>query len=64
MTRLKTSRIVNSKSPEAKKYDFTLGDSHMNGDIEIIWKEFYCQICKKIIPIDEMRRIEKEQVER
>ena len=64
LTRLKTSRIVNSKSPEAKKYDFTLGDSYMDGDVEIIWKEFYCQICKKRIPIDEMRRIEKEQGER
>lgn len=64
LTRIKTSKIVNSKSPEAKNYDFTLGDSFMVGDVEFIWKEFYCQICKKRIPIDEMRRIEKEQRER
>ena len=44
--------------------DFTLGDSFMVGDVEFIWKEFYCPICKKRIPIDEMRRIEKEQRER
>lgn len=64
LTRVKTSKIVNSKSPEAKNYDFTLGDSFMVGNVEFIWKEFYCPTCKKRIPIDEMRRIEKEQRER
>ncbi len=33
----------------------------MVGDVEFIWKEFYCPTCKKRISIDEMRRIEKEQ---
>ena len=61
LTLIKTSKIVNSKSPEAKNYDFTLGDSFMVGDVEFIWKEFYCPTCKKRISIDEMRRIEKEQ---
>lgn len=61
LTRVKTSKTVNSKSPEAKNYDFTLGDSFMVGDVEFIWKEFYCPTCKKRIPIDEMKRIEKEQ---
>ena len=64
LTRVKTSKIVNSKSPEAKNYDFSLGDSFMVGNVEFIWKEFYCPTCKKRIPIDEMRRIEKEQRER
>ena len=61
LTRIKNSKTVNSKSPEAKNYDFSLGDSFMVGDVEFIWKEFYCPICKKRIPIDEMRRIEKRQ---
>lgn len=61
LARVKTSKIVNSRSPEAKKYDFTLGDSFMVVDVEFIWKEFYCPTCKKRISIDEMRRIEKEQ---
>lgn len=61
LTRIKTSKIVNSKSPEAKNYDFTLGDSFMVGDVEFIWKEFYCPTCKKRISIDEMRRIEKSK---
>lgn len=47
LTRVKTSKIVNSKSPEAKNYDFTLGDSFMVGNVEFIWKEFYCPTCKK-----------------
>ena len=64
LTRVKTSKIVNSRSPEAKNYDFTLGDSFMVGDVEFIWKEFYCPTCKKRIPIDEMRQIEKGQRER
>ena len=64
LIRVKTSKIVNSKSPEAKNYGFTLGDSFMVGNVEFIWKEFYCPTCKKRIPIDEMRRIEKEQRER
>lgn len=64
MTRVKTSKIVNSTSPEAKNYDFTLGDSFMVGNVEFIWKEFYCPTCKKRNPIDETRRIEKEQRKR
>lgn len=54
LTRIKTSKIVNSESPEAKNYDFSLGDSFMVGDVEFIWKEYYCQKCEKRIPIDEI----------
>lgn len=61
---INTSKIVNAKSPEAKNYDFALGDSFVVGDVEFTWKEFYCPICKNRIPIDEMRRIEKEQRKR
>ena len=60
LSRIKTFKVVNSNSPEAKNYDFTLGDSFMVGDVKFIWKEFYCSRCKKIFPIDEMRRIERE----
>ena len=61
LSRVKTSKTVNSNSPEAKDYDFTLGDSFMAGDVEFVWKEFYCPTCKNRISIDEMRRIEKAQ---
>ncbi len=61
MMRMKNSKIVNSKSPEAKNYDFSLGDSYMVGDVEFIWKEFYCPKCEKHISVEEMRKIEKAQ---
>lgn len=56
---IKTSKIVDSNSPEAKNYDFTLGDSFMTGDVEFIWKEFYCPSCGKKIFVSEMRNYEK-----
>ncbi|MBQ7356546.1 MAG: hypothetical protein IJW66_03995 [Clostridia bacterium] len=61
LTRIKVSKIVNYHSPEAKNYDFTLGDSFMVGDVKFIWKEFFCPLCKKQIPIKEMKQIEREQ---
>lgn len=59
LQRVKVSKIVNSKSPEAKNFDFSLGDSFMIGDVEFIWKEFRCPDCKINISIDEMRKIER-----
>lgn len=59
LSRIKTSKIVNSNSPEAKNYDFTLGDSFMTGDVEYIWKVFYCPSCEKKISVSEMRNYEK-----
>lgn len=59
LSRIRTSKIVNSKSQEAKTFDFGSWDTFMVGDVEFIWKEFYCPICEKRIPVDELRRIEK-----
>lgn len=61
LTCIKTSKTVNSKSPEAGNYDFALGDSFLSGDVKFIWKEFYCPKCEKRISVDEMKRIEKQQ---
>lgn len=61
LSRIKTSKIVNSKSTEAKNYDFSLGEGFMFGDIEFIWKEFYCHNCEKRISVNEMKQIEREQ---
>ncbi len=57
---VKVSKIVNSKSSEAKNFDFAVGDSFMSGDIKFIWKEFYCSNCKIKISVDEMKQIEKK----
>lgn len=59
LQRIKVSKIVNSKSPEAKNFDFSLGDSFMIGYVEFIWHEFRCPDCKINISIDRMRKIER-----
>ncbi len=61
LKRIKVSKVVNSGSPEAKDYDFADADSFMTGDVEFIWKEFYCERCKKQISVSEMKQIEKDR---
>ncbi|MBO5785685.1 MAG: hypothetical protein J6R45_00015 [Clostridia bacterium] len=58
LKRIEVSKIVNSKSPEAKKYDLSMGDTFMTGDIEVVWKEFQCPNCLRIISVKQMKRIE------
>ena len=52
---------MNSRSPEAKDFDFSTFDSYMIGNVKFIWTEFQCPACGKQISIDEMKKIEKEQ---
>ena len=59
LSRVKTSRVVNAGSPDAKDYDASLGDSFLTGDVEYIWKEFFCPVCEKRYTVDEMKQIEK-----
>ncbi len=56
---IKKSEIVNSESPEAKRFDFQIGDTWVSGDVKFIWNEFYCPVCKKQIPIDELKNRNK-----
>ena len=39
------SKTVNSKSPEAKDYDFSVGDTCYVGDVEFRTRCFYCPKC-------------------
>lgn len=55
----KISRVVNSKSSEAKNYDFSLGDSFLVGDVEFIFYVFSCPKCNKQYSVQEMKRNEK-----
>ncbi len=59
MSIVKVCRIVNSKSKEAKHYDFSNVDNFMFGDVKFIWDEFYCDNCDLQIPIVDMRSIER-----
>lgn len=58
---VKVSRIVNSKSPEAKDFDFHTGDTYMIGNVKFIWTEFQCASCKVNYSIDEIKHTEKEK---
>lgn len=65
-TRLKMaydSVIVNSNSPQAKDYDFSIaaGDSKLTGDVEFRTSFFQCPKCNLRIPFDEIKKIEKSQ---
>ena len=55
LKKVKVSRVVNSKSPEAKDFDFT----DLCGNVKFVRKEFECPQCKKHITVKEMKEIEK-----
>lgn len=58
---IKREKIVNSKSPEAKSYNFFIAGSYYSGDMKFIWKEFQCPNCRTEYTINELRRIEKQK---
>lgn len=55
------SKIVNSYSPEAIDYDFSIGagDSNYYGDVEFRTSFFRCPKCNTKVLFGEMSRIEK-----
>lgn len=54
-------KIVNSKSPEAKDYDFSVGDTYFVGDVEFRTRYFHCSNCQLDISIKEMKKYEKNK---
>lgn len=58
------SKIVNSKSPEAKDYDFSVGDTFFVGDVEFRIRCFYCPKCMLDISFPEMKKFEKSKRKR
>ena len=55
------SIIVNSNSPEAEFYDFSLPDSRLIGDVEFRVGFFVCEDCDYEISFDEMKRLEADK---
>lgn len=53
------SKIVNSKSLEAKNYDFSVGDTFFVGDVEFRTRYFYCSQCDLEISFKDMKTYEK-----
>ena len=56
----KVAKVVNSKSEEAKKFDFSAGDVFMCGNIKFIWKELKCNSCCCTYSINDVKVFEKK----
>jgi predicted RNA-binding Zn-ribbon protein involved in translation (DUF1610 family) len=56
----KIKRTVNSKSTEAKEFDFSCGDSFLIGDVEFTYYIFYCENCDKEYEIKEIKNHERK----
>lgn len=54
------SVIINSESNEAKKYDFSVGDTYMIGNIKFTTKKFVCKNCNFEASIEELKLLEKK----
>jgi hypothetical protein len=59
----KIKKVVNSKSLEAKNFDFSIGDSFLIGDVEFNYYVFYCSCCNKEHEIKEIKIYEKKNKE-
>ena len=59
---IKVSKVVNSKSPEAKDFGFSNSEGFICGDVKFIWKEFECPGCKSHYSVEELKGIEREHV--
>lgn len=63
-TKLKTvkvSKIINSKSPEAKLLNSSSGafsKTRFIGNIKYVWKELECPNCQRHLTVGEMKRLE------
>lgn len=59
LEKVSVSRVVNSRSPEAKDFDFRMaGGTRMIGDVRFTWDELECPKCKRHLTVKEMKEIE------
>ncbi len=60
LVKVPVSKVVNSRSPEAKDFDFSMpgGGGFLVGNIQFTWDEFECPNCKKHLTVNEMKEIE------
>ena len=54
------SIIINSRSPDAKNYDFTVSDTRLEGDVEFRKSFFKCPVCGIQISFDKMKLLERK----
>ncbi|MBQ2770607.1 MAG: hypothetical protein IJF41_05170 [Clostridia bacterium] len=63
LKKVKISRIVNSRSEEAKDFDFSSsGDGYMTGNVKFVWTEFACSDCTRNFSVNEIYDYEKTGV--
>jgi len=55
------SKIINYYSPEARDYDFSVGDSVCKGDMDFRTRVFYCTHCHFEISLYDMKQLEKSK---
>ncbi len=60
LEKIKTETVVNSRSEEAKNYDFSQcgGDGFLVGNIKFVRTAFRCSRCNRTYTIDEIRNHE------
>ena len=59
MKTVKVSRVVNSRLPEAKDFDFSSADgTYAVGKIKFVWKEFECPSCGLHLTVQQMKEAE------
>ena len=51
------SKIINTKSEEAKNYSFHIHRNTITGDVKFSWYEFECPICKKSFTVEQLEEI-------
>lgn len=59
--RIRVSKVVNSKSPEAKDFDFHHVDCYLSGNVKFTWTEFKCPQCEFQIKINDLIKYERNQ---
>ena len=59
LRKVKTSKVVNSNSEDAKEFDFSNGDTYLTGNVKFIWIEFHCDHCNKSWKIEKLKSLEK-----
>ena len=55
------STIVSTSSPEARKYDFWIGDGYMFGEVQCYEVVFRCDPCNAIYTVSELLLLEKKK---
>ena len=56
LRRVDISKVVNSKSPEARDYDFSApGGGFYHGNVKFIWTELRCSRCGKQYTVKEIK---------